>query len=350
MSERLEITICEVFAAYAGDALERWKLIEGQDLVHRGVGKHEGFGKGRITGVGLGSSQSSILLTVRFADLEPEEAEKRFHKNHICSVIEELKLPPDLEGLEAIRERLERQRREQMRTAELERERQKEAERQREAERADAAHFARLKSKYQVNRDHGGSPSSPLYTILLRLEDGKCLDEKRIEWLEGQRLYAVVAKAHQICAKSTGDPWDIARACRYWRMANKPEEALNITEGFDSSDRKLVSAILTTRGAAFADVSDLPEAETCARAALERDPDSFYPYNLLGRISYRRGNPKQAAQYFAKAIQLGADPRVQKSKIERYLSAAGEVSRREAARYLLERDPERYSWAEYYLK
>lgn len=358
MKAESAITNCEAFAFYAGDSFEAWKRIEGQQVVHKS------FGRGKITRVEPGPSLGSIRLFVRFAQLPPGEAEKRFATDSLPSFFQELALPADLEGFEAAREQLEKQRREEARrrrlaqqAAELkkqkrrkDKERQREAERQGRKESADAARFAKLKSKYLVGRYDDTSPSSPLYAILLLLEEGKSLDDKQVDWLGHEKLFEVIARFYETAAEKDGDQWNIPRASRYWRMARRPRRVMIITEGFDSSDGEIMSAILTTRGAAFRDLSDLSEATRCAHAALEHNPDNFRTYNLLGAISYQRGNPKKGDEYFAKAIELGANREVQDSSIRSSLSAAEEISRKEVAQYLLQKDPERYSWAEYYLK
>jgi tetratricopeptide (TPR) repeat protein len=351
MNDESVITDCEVFATYAGDSLEAWKRIKGQHLVHKSLGS------GEITTVEPGPSQDSIRPVVRFDQLPAGEDEKRFPTDSLASFFDELTLPADLEGLEATREHLEKQHQEEEAAIELEREKQRkreeeqtEAERQRRKESADAAHLARLKSKYSVEYYDDASPSSPLYAILLLLEDGRSPDDKQIDWLEHEKLFEVIAWSYEMAADKAGDQWNIPRASRYWRMARRPRRVVIITEEFDSSDGELMSAILTTRGAALRDLSDLPEAARCAHAALEHNPDNFRTYNLLGAISYQHGNPRKGDEYFAKAVELGANPEMQDSSIRSSLSAAGEISRREVALYLLEKDPERYSWAEYYLK
>lgn len=329
MYDESAITNCEVLASYAADNLRVWKRMVEQGLVHKS------FGRGKVTGVERSASQGKIRLVVLFDRLPPGEAEKKFMADSLPSFFDELTVPGDLEGFAAAREHLERQR---------------EAERQREKERADAAHFATLKSKYAVERYEDGSPSSPLYTILLLLEEDRDLEDKHIEWLEHEKLFEPIAWFYEMLADKTGDQWNIPRASSYWRSAQRPRRVVLITEEFSSSDQELMSAVLTTRGAAFRDLKNLPEATRCAHKALEHNPENFRTYNLLGALSYQYGNPEQGDEYFAEAIELGASPEMQDKSIRRSLSAAEGISRKETALYLLEKDPERYSWAEHYLQ
>ncbi len=47
--------------------------------------------------------------------------------------------------------------------------------------------------------------------------------------------------------------------------------------------------MLVTRGAAFRDLAQLEEAESCAMQAMESQPDNHQPYTLMGAICYDQG-------------------------------------------------------------
>ena len=351
MEDELLLNNCRLFALYAGDRLDVWRQIEGQQVTDK---KGE---TGTITRVEPAPSSGDIRLYVRYANAHSDEAERVFAPVSFDRFFVDVTLPPDLEGIEAVREQALKQQQEEARqrklaehAAKLEEEKQKEAQRQREREAASAAHFAELKSKYMVDEYSASSPSSPSYAILLLLEDDEDLDDRHIDWLESEELFQVIAVYYEKVAGRNGDPWNIIKASKYWRKAGKPNRAVIITEGIESTDPKVMAAILTTRGGAFRDCKNLVEAERCARRAIEFAPESYHPYNLLGAISYQLGNPQKGDEYFAKAVELGAPPEVQDASIKKSVRDAEEILREELARYLLRKDPRRYSWAQYYLK
>src|SRR4051794_3293962 len=61
-------------------------------------------------------------------------------------------------------------------------------------------------------------------------------------------------------------------------------------------------------GAAVCRPLQLADAETAAREAMDLDPQSYYPYNLLGAIHYQRGLPEAGERYFDRARELGSSP------------------------------------------
>ena len=69
----------------------------------------------------------------------------------------------------------------------------------------------------------------------------------------------------------TGHKWHIPTASSYWRRANEPEQALNLTNQIlgKIKERNLKAAILVTRGAAFRDIEKLDDAENCAIKAID---------------------------------------------------------------------------------
>jgi hypothetical protein len=247
-------------------------------------------------------------------------------------------------------------------------------------------HFATLKSKYDVSDYKDKSPSKPLYAILQKLEKGERLEPTDVAWLEenrtearqptnsyygwqeeprsqGYRLFSgkIFITYHKIEAtfyeqeyKRTGNKWNLPNASSHWRKADRPKQALKLTENlnFDKiKENKLKSAILTTRGGAFRDIEDLDKAEKCARQAIEYQPNSHHPYTLMGAICFERGEYSEGEYWFAEAIKRGASPRDQDAEIKRVVkNAKDENKRREVVEYLLKKDPQRYAWAKSYLK
>jgi len=233
---------------------------------------------------------------------------------------------------------------------------------------AQEKHFATLKSKYDVSDYKDKSPSSPLYAILQKLEKGQRLEPTEVAWLqenktEWRQLFSgkIFITYHKIEAtfyeqeyKRTGNQWNLPNASSHWRKADRPKQALKLTENlnFDKiKENKLKSALLTTRGGTFRDIGELDKAEKCARQAIEYQPNSHHPYTLMGAICFERGEYSQGEYWFAEAIKRGASPRDQDAEIKRVVkNAKDENKRREVVDYLLKKDPQRYAWAKSYLK
>jgi len=233
---------------------------------------------------------------------------------------------------------------------------------------AQEKYFATLKSKYDVSDYKDKSPSSSLYAILQKLEKGERLEPTDVAWLqenktEWRQLFSgkIFITYHKIEAtfyeqeyKRTGNQWNLPNASSHWRKADRPKQALKVTENlnFDKiKENKLKSALLTTRGGAFRDIEELDKAEKCARQAIEYQPNSHHPYTLMGAICFERGQYSQGEYWFAEAIKRGASPRDQDAEIKRVVkNAKDENKRREVVQYLLKKDPQRYAWAKSYLK
>ncbi|MFP4298236.1 MAG: hypothetical protein ACLFT0_10285 [Spirulinaceae cyanobacterium] len=247
---------------------------------------------------------------------------------------------------------------------------------------AQAKYFATLKSKYNVSDYPDTSPSSPLYAILHKLEKTKRLEPKDVAFLQensiqrrpsnydyyGRRkkryklfsgkiwntYHTIEATFYEQEYQRTGDKWNLPNSSSHWRKAEKPKQALKLTENlnFDKiKENKLKSALLTTRGGAFRDIQELNKAEKCALKAIEYQPSSHHPYTLMGAICFERGNYPQGEEWFEKAVQRGASPGSQDAEIKRVVQMTkNEKKRREVVNYLLKKDPQRYAWARFYLK
>ena len=71
----------------------------------------------------------------------------------------------------------------------------------------------------------------------------------------------------------------------------------------------------------------------------------------MGAICYERGEYYEGDRWFAEAIKRGASPRDEDAEIKRVVrEAKDESKRREVVEYLLQKDPNRYAWAQSYLK
>jgi tetratricopeptide (TPR) repeat protein len=142
------------------------------------------------------------------------------------------------------------------------------------------------------------------------------------------------------------------KSCRYWRRLNRPKEALRLSGDIlkqTTVPPRLMAALLTTRGAAFRDMYDFEEAERCATEAIGIAPENFQPYNLMGAICMQVGRPEQGFEYFSLAGLLGAPRLDQARNIEEAVRLAEPEARKRSARFLLQKDPGRFQWAEAYL-
>jgi hypothetical protein len=223
--------------------------------------------------------------------------------------------------------------------------------------------FSILKSKYAVLDDKYKSPSSPLYSILQKLEQDERIEPQDVAWLQENELFydKIRTKYHIIEAdfyqqelKRTGNQWNLVNASSHLRKADKSKLALQLTNNLPLNkieDNKLKSALLTTRGGAFRDFDKLDDAEICARQAMKYQPDSHHPYTLMGAICYQQGKYFEGDKWFSEAIKRGAKPLDMDSEIKSVLKKTNDQKQRqELVNYLLKKDSYRYAWAKDYLK
>ncbi|MFN5305460.1 MAG: hypothetical protein ACK5C9_23155 [Pseudanabaena sp.] len=221
-------------------------------------------------------------------------------------------------------------------------------------------HFKFLKSKYQII---GQLPVDPFYGIMLKIEREERLDPKQVvQLIEEERLsrhgkiaiayYRLEAIFYEKEYQRTGNRWNLPSASANWRKADKPEQALKVTENINWGKVKetdLKSALLVTRGATFRDLVKLDEAENCANQAIEHQPNNHQPYTLMGAICYDRGQYVDGDRWFSMAIERGADDT--DDEIKRIVRMTKDKEkRREVIEYLLNKDKKLYAWAASYLK
>ncbi|MFB2772196.1 hypothetical protein ACE1AT_23350 [Pelatocladus sp. BLCC-F211] len=224
--------------------------------------------------------------------------------------------------------------------------------------------YVALKKKYGLLDPGNQLPLEPFYTIMIKLERKERLDPLLlVQLIEKGRLsgdgniaiahYSLEADFYEQEFKRTGNKWHIPTASSYWRKADEPEKALNITN-LDLGkirESKLQSAILVTRGAAFRDIGDLVNAEKSAKKAIEFHPESYQPYTLMGAIYYDKSEYSKGDYWFTEAEKRGAKTDDVDDEIKRVLrSTKDEIKRQQAVNYLLKKDSQRYAWAKCYLK
>ena len=325
-----------LFLWYAGKDISKWDLVIGTQVIEIEEGP------GEIVGL-RESEKYGVFFSVRFENTPEKEqdyAPLALEKGTVVfSVLgrkfEEMKLLM-IDKFREYQEMLQ------------EEAHQKEME---EKKKSDLLHYKGLCIKYHVSDFQTSTPADLLYVILLKLEEGVTLAQDELVYLEKQKIYFVIALHHERRTQQTSpDLWDFIKAASNFRKAGDPKRALEITEGIRSADPITHSAILVSRGGAFRDLGDLTQAEKCANEALNLNKDSYYTYNLLGAIAFQLGDLEKSEEYFNEAIRLGSKPQVIDANIRDALKHADPEEKIKAARYLLNKDPKRYSWASYYLK
>jgi len=209
-------------------------------------------------------------------------------------------------------------------------------------------HFSNLKTKYHVEWYSEISPLSTLFPILLKLEDNSLPDDNEIYWLISQQINYVAAYCYLLKYQFHRKQWDFIRACKFFRKANFPEIALNLKIDFTPKDIVVWTALMTTRGAAFRALLMLDEAEQCARQVLHYVANNFFAYNLLGAIYFQKNLFEEGFEYFRLAVLYGGEIKYHRSVIEQGIIDKLMDGER-VAKYLLQIDPIKYSWARRHL-
>ena len=211
-------------------------------------------------------------------------------------------------------------------------------------------HFLALKTKWFYGNVPENCSDPYLYQILLNLEQRLVFDgQVDIEWLKTRSFFSISANIYfqRYCLTANG--WDLVHACSHFRQAYFPEIGIQITNQCSTNDNKIFSAVLTTRGGAFKDLKDLLNAETCAQTAITYNRTK-YPLTLLGAIYYLYGRYAEGDEFFNEAERLGASTVAHDREIKIAVENAEVVDRKIIANHLIQKDPNRYSWARMYLK
>jgi len=256
-------------------------------------------------------------------------------------------------------------------------------------------HYTQLTKEYDVldclKQDKLLSYDSKLYPILKKLDKGKRLVPEEAAWLHAEKLLypeqKIFTSYHKNEAsfyeheyKRSDNKWNLANASSHWRKAGEPEQALKQTDTLKFNkikDKRLKSALLTTKGGALRDMRALDQAEQCALQAINAHSNTHHPYTLMGALCYETGRYVQGDEYFEEAIKREASPRDEDAEIKRIIEKAdqtqcleivqyrlqkdlngtkriiwklNEQKREEIATFLLEEDNVKYRWAKDYVK
>lgn len=217
---------------------------------------------------------------------------------------------------------------------------EEEARKQEEYEAEAVEEFRRIKEKYAVGWYKEVSPISRLNQVLMEIDVGRILSEEDVQWLNDERVYQALGFYYEKLGR-------LASAGSYWRKAQNPQRAIEITQDKRSQSN---SPTLTMRGGAFRDLRELDEAEGCGQAAIRLAPEDYHPYNLLGAVCYQRGLPEEGERYFETAKALGSPASERDNSIRSAVEKAGHDEKKRVVEYLLKKDPVRYVWARRYLR
>ena len=246
---RVEALNGGAFVEWAGKNLVRWSHLQSQQIVHR----HKGAG----TCIDVRREGSWIVVGVRFSQGEIRD----YYSPFFASTFTRVNLAPRLEA-----------------TARGE-----------TAPKQDDE-LKRLREKISTKRG---------------------LEERELRWLGENEHVAELEQYLEIHGKE----WPVAKVGAYWRQSAMPERNIKVTRAIEegASDRKTHCPVWTTRGAAFADLEVMEDAERCAKKGVGCDGSSYYPWNLLGRIYRYLGEHDRAEDAFKKAKDLGSSDSSQQS-------------------------------------
>ncbi|NMD02149.1 MAG: hypothetical protein GYA71_02640 [Bacteroidales bacterium] len=345
-----------LLAFYAGTDIKKWTIYKRYPFIHKT------FGIGHIDSLEL-TEQGKLYICLLFNSPYEGKRERYFlntsfqdgffdfadpieNSVELKEIMVQVRQLLESEKEKILEEEILRKKQEEEKRIRLE-----EENKQKEKEKADRDNFIALKEKYNIKNCHNDSPTSLLYVILLKLEDKELLDQEDIEYLKSEHWYGPIAVDFENrFTKEPSDLWLLVNACSNWRNAKVPSRSIEISANSFSSDKKSYAALLTTRGGAFRDLMNFEAAEDSAKAAIQIQPGSHYPYNLLGAIYYQKGEPEKADEYFGIAIQKGSTPKDVDSEIEHSIKRSNEEVRNKVVAYLLAKDSKRYEWAKKYIK
>jgi hypothetical protein len=314
----------EYLLFFLAENFDLWKTFKGQKI------KHNNYGSGVIEDVDINNFDNKPRLSVRFdypADKIEYYNEFPFKKGilHFTGL--------DFSDIDGFNEYVAKKKEEEI---------EKQEQVLKEAKSVEEYDY--LKAKYGIANKSSLPISSPLYSILQKLEFLKPLNRNDSEWLE-KNIPSVYYEQKYIWMD---DLWDLVKSCKHWRKLEEPQRVIKLLESKSSTNDILMSAILNVMGAAYRDINDIETAEVYANMSIKHNI-SFYPYSLLGAIYYQKGLPAIGDKHFHKAKELGSKLDLS-FMLKEALLRAEEGERVLSARYLLKKDSWKYKWAEKYTK
>lgn len=192
--------------------------------------------------------------------------------------------------------------------------------------------------------------------ILEQVEAGTRVADADVVWLVANdyRTYELKRTIHEIEARyfrkvfvETNNPWAAVNASSNFRKADKPSDALRLLDRIDirkHPNRRLKSALCTTKGGALRDQKNYDAALQLATQAHNFDAKSFHPCTLLGAIYFETNNPVLGEKWFAMAEQRGATRDALDGEVRAILRRLSDDRREALIQHLLDADPVGYAW------
>lgn len=169
-----------------------------------------------------------------------------------------------------------------------------------------------------INRIKKGSHAAK---ILKRLQSG-VINEQDFLWLDekgfnnevvSQAFYVNRAKSHLAQWKESNKPWNLVNAIADFRKGKSSQKALGVVKSnypfkFSKGNKKLNSALLTTSGGVYRDLSKYNESLKLGSEANALTPSDFRPCTLLGASNILLGKINEGYEWYQKAIERGFKP------------------------------------------
>lgn len=197
-----------------------------------------------------------------------------------------------------------------------------------------------------------------LMNILRRLDEGNRITDDDVLWITTKgrdyfsknlqvAFHTLEADYHVAEYRRTADPWSAVNASGHLRKCEKAERANQLLASIPIERQrmpKLRSAIATTHGGVMRDLSRLDDALRFGNLAHAETPRDFRPCTLLGAVNFELGNYDSGRDWYAKAIERGANERSIDYDLRGILLRASPAKRGEIKAFLLQADPDRYRW------
>ena len=195
-----------------------------------------------------------------------------------------------------------------------------------------------------------------LMKLLHLLDKGKHLTDEDVVWLKTtdnftpvlrRKYHLLEAQRYQDQFKQHRNPHDAASANSNFRKAGQPEAGLKLLGHIDfdgQHDPHLKSILYTTKGGSLRDLGRREGAIAHAEKGHLHAPNSFHPCTLLGALYYELGDRVTGDQWFAKAVERGAQPEAIDAELLTIWNRLPKSERDEMRRHLLQVDAVRYRW------
>lgn len=209
---------------------------------------------------------------------------------------------------------------------------------------------------YYIEKEH----FPKLMDILRRVDKGLRLTEKDIIWLTTkdyeygyyttelrERYHSNEADFYVAEFRKNKDPWCAVNASSHFRKCERAEKADSMLRTINISkikNKKLKSALCTTHGGVKRDLRQHSDALVLGERAHQLTPKDFRPCTLLGAVNMELGHHSLGESWYEKAIERGASEKSVDDDLRSIFLRADPIKQKELRVYLLNKDPERYSW------